>query len=175
MAHRAATDEICVTGGYGERPIKQKAGTRRSLRLLSFGSKRPCLPRLSGTSHYSGRALFPVYMRKPKQARETNCYKGSFTKPVQNSTTVSSLFLRSIHKIPLQKNCTAALLRVCGLRSLLISAFGAVYDFRSEELRPKIYPQSGANGDTVAKGRAASRSVRAVVVDTYNAAGIIGG
>ena len=42
-------------------------------------------PRLSGTSHYSGRALFPVYMRKPKQARETNCYKGSFTKPVQNS------------------------------------------------------------------------------------------
>ena len=25
-------------------------------------------PRLSGTSHYSGRALFPVYMRKPKQA-----------------------------------------------------------------------------------------------------------
>ena len=31
-------------------------------------------PRLSGTSHYSGRALFPVYMRKPKQARETNCY-----------------------------------------------------------------------------------------------------
>lgn len=52
---------------------------------MSFGSKRPCLPRLSGTSHYSGRALFPVYMRKPKQARETNCYKGSFTKPVQNS------------------------------------------------------------------------------------------
>ena len=99
----------------------------------------------------------------------------SFTKPVQNSTIVSSLFLRSIHKIPLQKNCTAALLRVCGLRSLLISAFGAVYDFRSEELRPKIYPQSGANGDTVAKGRAASRSVHAVVVDTYNAAGIIGG
>ena len=44
MAHRAATDEICVTGGYGERPIKQKAGTRQSLRLLSFGSKRPCLP-----------------------------------------------------------------------------------------------------------------------------------
>ena len=82
MAHRAATDEICVTGGYGERPIKQKAGTRQSLRLLSFGSKRPCLPRLSGTSHYSGRALFPVYMRKPKQARETNCYKGSFTKLV---------------------------------------------------------------------------------------------
>ena len=32
-------------------------------------------PRLSGTSHYSGRALFPVYMRKPKQARETNCYR----------------------------------------------------------------------------------------------------
>ena len=88
-------------------------------------------------------------MRKPKQARETNCYKGSFTKPVQNSTTVSSLFLRSIHKIPLQKNRTAALLRVCGLRSLLISAFGAVGDFRSEELRPKIYPQSGANGDII--------------------------
>ena len=149
MAHRAATDEICVTGGYGERPIKQKAGTRQSLRLVSFGSKRPCLPRLSGTSHYSGRALFPVYIRKPKQARETNCYKGSFTKPVQNSTTVSSLFLRSIHKIPLQKNRTAALLRVCGLRSLLISAFGAVDDFRSEELRLKIYPQSGANGDII--------------------------
>ena len=32
-------------------------------------------PRLSGTSHYSGRALFPVYIRKPKQARETNCYR----------------------------------------------------------------------------------------------------
>ena len=64
---------------------QQKAATRQSLRLVSFGSKRPCLPRLSGTSHYSGRALFPVYMRKPKQARETNCYKGSFTKPVQNS------------------------------------------------------------------------------------------
>ena len=44
MAHRAATDEICVAGGYGERPIKQKAGTRQSLRLVSFGSKRPCLP-----------------------------------------------------------------------------------------------------------------------------------
>ena len=45
MAHRAATDEICVAGGYGERPIKQKAGTRQSLRLVSFGSKRPCLPK----------------------------------------------------------------------------------------------------------------------------------
>ena len=50
--------------------------TCQSLRLVSFGSKRPCLLRLSGTSHYSGRALFPVYMRKPKQARETNCYRG---------------------------------------------------------------------------------------------------
>lgn len=31
----------------------------------------------------------------------------------------------------------------------MISAFGAVGDFRSEELRPKIYPQSGANGDII--------------------------
>ena len=154
-----------VLQGYGERPIKQKAGTRQSLRLVSFGSKRPCLPRLSGTSHYSGRALFPVYIRKPKQARETNCYKGSFTKPVQNSTTVSSLFLCSIHKIPLQKNRAAALLRVCGLRSLLISAFGAVDDFRSEELRPKIYPQSGANGDRTVVDRAAIPMADAAVVD----------
>ena len=32
----------------------------------------------------------------------------------------------------------------------MISAFGAVDDFRSEELRSKIYPQSGANGDIIA-------------------------
>lgn len=158
-----------VLQGYGERPIKQKAGTRQSLRLVSFGSKRPCLPRLSGTSHYSGEALFPVYIRKPEQARETNCYKGSFTKPMQNSTTVSSLFLRSIHKIPLQKNRTAALLRVCGLRSLLISAFGAVEDFRSEELRSKIYPQSGANGDRTFVDRVAILIDAAVVVDISSA------
>ena len=158
-----------VLQGYGERPIKQKAGTRQSLRLVSFGSKRPCLPRLSGTPHYSGRALFPVYIRKPKQARETNCYKGSFTKPVQNSTTVSSLFLRSIHKIPLQKNRTAALLRVCGLRSLLISAFGAVDDFRSEELRLKIYPQSGANGGRIVDDKVAILIDAAVAVDTWSA------
>ena len=36
----------------------------------------------------------------------------------------------------------------CGLRPLKICAFGAVEDFRSEELRSEIYPQSGANGDT---------------------------
>ena len=35
-----------VLQGYGERPIKQKAGTRQSLRLVSFGSKRPCLSKL---------------------------------------------------------------------------------------------------------------------------------
>jgi len=44
MAHRVATDEICVQRGYGEIPIKLQAGARQSLRLLSFGSKRPCLP-----------------------------------------------------------------------------------------------------------------------------------
>lgn len=52
----------------------------------------------------------------------------------------------------------------------MISAFGAVDDFRSEELRLKIYPQSGANGDIVAKGQFASNVVglaasNAVVVD----------
>ena len=30
-----------------------------------------------------------------------------------------------------------------------ISAFGAVDDFRSEDLRSEIYPQSGANGAIV--------------------------
>ena len=34
-----------------------------------------------------------------------------------------------------------------GFARFLISAFGAADDFRSEELRSKIYPQSGANGD----------------------------
>lgn len=169
MAHRAATDEICVAGGMGNAPIKQKAGTRQSLRLLSFGSKMIlACPRLSGTSHYSGRALIPVYIRKPKQARETNCYKGSFTKPVQNSTTVSSLFLRSIHKIPLQKKSHGRL--TAGLRAslALISAFGAVDDFRSEELRLKIYPQSGANGDIIVVDTAGMLTIivpEAAVVD----------
>ena len=88
---------------------------------------------------------------------------------MQNSTTVSSLFLRSIHKIPLQKNRTAALLRVCGLRSLLISAFGAVEDFRSEELRSKIYPQSGANGERTFVDRVAILIDAAVVVDISSA------
>ena len=37
----------------------------------------------------------------------------------------------------------------------MISAFGAVDDFRSEELRLKIYPQSGANGDRIVGGRVA--------------------
>ena len=55
------------------------------------------------------------------------------------------------------KFCAAALRRIrqvlrtcnCGLRPLKDCAFGAVEDFRSEELRPKIYPQSGANGDII--------------------------
>ena len=43
----------------------------------------------------------------------------------------------------------------CGLRPLKDCAFGAVEDFRSEDSRSKIYPQSGADGvivvaDTVA-------------------------
>ena len=76
------------------------------------------------------------------------------------------------------KFCAAALRRIrqvlrtcnCGLRPLKDCAFGAVDDFRSEELRLKIYPQSGANGDTVGKGQAASIVVglpasSAVVVD----------
>ena len=54
------------------------------------------------------------------------------------------------------KFCAAALRRIrqvlrtcnCGLRPLKDCAFGAVEDFRFEELRSKIYPQSGANGDT---------------------------
>ena len=37
----------------------------------------------------------------------------------------------------------------CGLRPLKDCAFGAVEDFRSEDSRSKIYPQSGANGDLV--------------------------
>ena len=36
----------------------------------------------------------------------------------------------------------------CGLRPLKDCAFGAVEDFRSEDSRSKIYPQSGADGDT---------------------------
>ena len=88
---------------------------------------------------------------------------------MQNSTAVSSLFLCSIHKIPLQKNRTAALLLVCGLRSLLISAFGAVDDFRSEELRLKIYPQSGANGGRIVDDKVAILIDAAVAVDTWSA------
>ena len=38
---------------------------------------------------------------------------------------------------------------ICGLRPLKDCAFGAVEDFRSEELRSEIYPQSGANGAIV--------------------------
>ena len=62
------------------------------------------------------------------------------------------------------KFCAAALRRIrqvlrtcnCGLRPLKDCAFGAVEDFRSEDSRSKIYPQSGADGvivvaDTVAK------------------------
>ena len=56
------------------------------------------------------------------------------------------------------KFCAAALRRIrqvlrtcnCGLRPLKICAFGAVEDFRLEELRSEIYPQSGANGVVVA-------------------------
>lgn len=40
----------------------------------------------------------------------------------------------------------------CGLRPLKDCAFGAVEDFRSEDSRSKIYPQSGANGDPVVIG-----------------------
>ena len=61
------------------------------------------------------------------------------------------------------KFCAAALRRIrqvlrtcnCGLRPLKDCAFGTVEDFRLEELRSEIYPQSGADGiivvaDTVA-------------------------
>lgn len=60
MAHRAATDEICVAGGYGERPIKQKAGTRQSLRLVSFGSKRPCLPKQKRPNKTTSKNRVPI-------------------------------------------------------------------------------------------------------------------
>ena len=53
----------------------------------------------------------------------------------------------------------------CGLRPLKICAFGAVEDFRSEELRSEIYPQSGANGVFAVADIAASLTDAAAVVD----------
>lgn len=50
----------------------------------------------------------------------------------------------------------------------MISAFGAVDDFRSEELRLKIYPQSGANGDIIVVDTAGMLTIivpEAAVVD----------
>ena len=72
MAHRAATDEICVTGGYGERPIKQKAGTRQSLRLLSFGSKRPCLPK----PRKNAAEVMTLMLPEPFHQRQARCGYG---------------------------------------------------------------------------------------------------
>ena len=51
----------------------------------------------------------------------------------------------------------------------MISAFGAVEDFRSEELRSKIYPQRGANGDRTFVDRVAILIDAAVVVDISSA------
>ena len=53
----------------------------------------------------------------------------------------------------------------CGLRPLKDCAFGAVEDFRSEELRSEIYPQSGANGVFVDVDTAANLIDAAVGVD----------
>ena len=53
----------------------------------------------------------------------------------------------------------------CGLRPLKICAFGAVEDFRLEELRSEIYPQSGANGVFVVSDIVATPIDAAVVVD----------
>ena len=47
----------------------------------------------------------------------------------------------------------------CGLRPLKDCAFGAVEDFRSEELRSEIYPQSGANGVS------AEEDIEAMLID----------
>ena len=56
----------------------------------------------------------------------------------------------------------------CGLRPLKDCAFGAVEDFRSEELRSEIYPQSGANGDIIVVDTAGMLTIivpEAAVVD----------
>ena len=57
----------------------------------------------------------------------------------------------------------------CGLRPLKICAFGAVEDFRSEELRSEIYPQSGANGVLVVVDIVATLKDDADAVDTCSA------
>ena len=44
LLRRDQVKHFRIRNAYGERPIKQKAETRHSLRLVSFGSKRPCLP-----------------------------------------------------------------------------------------------------------------------------------
>lgn len=154
-----------VLQGVWGTPHQAKGGDSSESPPDVFWLQKTLLATFVGNLTLLGESFVPCLHAEAKQARETNCYKGSFAKPVQNSTTVSSLFLCSIHKIPLQKNRTAALLRVCGLRSLLISAFGAVDDFRSEELRLKIYPQSGANGVFVVSDIVATPIDAAVVVD----------
>ena len=53
----------------------------------------------------------------------------------------------------------------CGLRPLKICAFGAVEDFRSEDSRSKIYPQSGANGERTVVDRVATVLDLAEAVD----------
>lgn len=165
MAHRAATDEICVTGGMGNAP----------------SSKRRGLVRVSACCLLAPKDLACHVCREPHITRGERC--SLFTCGSQNkqgkrivtralSQSLCKTRPQSVHfsyapytKSLYKKNRTAALLRVCGLRSLLISAFGAVDDFRSEELRLKIYPQSGANGDRTSVDRVAILIDAAVVVD----------
>ena len=81
------------------------------------------------------------------------------------------------------KFCATALRRIrqvlrtcnCGLRPLKICAFGAVEDFRSEELRSEIYPQSGANGVSAEEDIEAMLIDVAVDADKSSAARIVAG
>ena len=80
MAHRAATDEICVTGGMGNAPSSKRRGlVRVSAWCLLAPKDLAC--HVCREPHITRGELCSLFTYgSQKQARETNCYRESCTK-----------------------------------------------------------------------------------------------
>lgn len=84
MAHRAATDEICVAGGMGN-AHQAKGGDSSESPPAVFWLQKTLLATFVGNLTLLGESFVPCLHAEAKTSKGNELLQGPFAKPVQNS------------------------------------------------------------------------------------------